>query len=188
MTTQIEAELAALANDPMRFVRLCWPDMRLHDKQRGVVISVRDNLETFVHAANEFGKTRIAAIIAIWWFASRTPSRVITSSSSETQLRSILWREIRSCIASSALPLPFRVGTLQIEKLRSVGSPETEPLDYMIGHVTNEVENFQGHHPPRRPCGRFGFRSRRPRLAAIRSSACRPSTMNTTASTSSPSP
>jgi hypothetical protein len=148
VTAKTELELAALANDPLRFVNLCWPGLRLYDKQREVLLSVRDNIETFVHAANELGKTRIAAIIAIWWFASRTPARVITSSSSETQLRSILWREIRSCIASSALPLPFRVATLTVEKLKCPSSPDTEPLDYVIGHVTNEVENFQGHHLP----------------------------------------
>jgi hypothetical protein len=37
---------------------------------------------------------------------------------------------------------------LQIEKLKDPRSQETEPLDYVIGHVTNEVENFQGHHLP----------------------------------------
>jgi len=146
--SEVERRIADLALDPLRFISVCWPDMQLYDKQRDVLHSVRDNVETYVHAANELGKTRIAAIAAIWWFASRTPARVITSSSGETQLKQILWTEIRSLIASSAFPLPFRVTTLQIEKLNDPRGQVTEPLDYVIGHVTNEVENFQGHHLP----------------------------------------
>src|SRR5262245_46304752 len=96
---------ALLATDPLRFIGLCWPDLKLYDKQVEVLLSVRDNVETFVHAANELGKTKVAAVITVWWFASRTPARVITSSSSETQLNLILWSEIRHLISSSAYPL-----------------------------------------------------------------------------------
>jgi|GEM_PF-2074495 Terminase-like family. len=143
-----ESRIAVLATDPLRFFALCWPGTKLSEKQRDVVLSVRDHCETFVHAANELGKTRIAAMIAVWWFASRTPARVITSSSSETQLNSILWSEIRHLIATSAYPLPFRVTSLRVEKLKDPRIGETEPRDFIIGHVTNEVENFQGHHLP----------------------------------------
>ena len=83
-------QMAELALDPLRFVSLCWPDMRLYEKQCEVLTSVQENVETFVHAANATGKTRIAAVAVIWFFASRTPARVITSPSSETQLKSIL--------------------------------------------------------------------------------------------------
>jgi hypothetical protein len=145
---EAEQSISALATDPLRFIAVCWPGTKLSDKQRDVILSVRDNCETFVHAANETGKSRIAAMIAIWWFASRTPARVITSSSSETQLNSILWSEIRFLISSSAYPLPFRVTSLRVEKLKNQETGEVEPRDYIIGHVTNEVENFQGHHLP----------------------------------------
>ena len=137
-----------LAVDPLRFVSLCWPDMTLYDKQRDVLQSIRDNIETFVHAANELGKTRIAAVVAIWFFASRTPARVVTSSSSETQLNAILWSEIHQLINTSKFRLPFVSKTLCMKKLRKPDATETEPLDYVIGCVTNMVENFQGHHLP----------------------------------------
>lgn len=138
--------LAALASDPMRFVTLCWPDMRLYDKQRDVLLSVRDNLETFVPAANEMGKTRIAAVIAIWFFMSRTPARVITSSSGETQLSTILLTEIQQLIRTSRIPLPLSIKHLCIRKLADPESAEHLTLDYLIGHVASTVENFQGHH------------------------------------------
>jgi len=51
-------------------------------------------------------------------------------------------------VTTAAYPLPFRVTTLQIEKLKDPRTQEVEALDYVIGHVTNETENFQGHHLP----------------------------------------
>ena len=56
---------AELANDPLRFIKLCWPEMKLSETQREVLLSVPENIETFVHAANKTGKTRIAAITAL---------------------------------------------------------------------------------------------------------------------------
>ena len=132
-TVDIEQNIAALAIDPLRFCCLCWPEMLLYDKQVEVLLSVRDNVETFVHAANELGKTRIAAVAVLWWFASRTPARVVTSSSGETQLKQILWTEIRNLIATAAYPLPFRVTTLQIEKLKD---PRTQDRDHDAELVT----------------------------------------------------
>src|SRR5512146_1070100 len=88
-----EAAARSLAADPLRFVAACWPEMQIYPKQREVLLSVRDNVETFVHAASETGKTRVAAVAVLWFFTTRTPSRVITSSSSQTQLESILWSE-----------------------------------------------------------------------------------------------
>ncbi len=35
---------ALLATDPMRFIAMCWPGMRLCDKQQEVLLSVRDGI------------------------------------------------------------------------------------------------------------------------------------------------
>jgi len=142
------AAALSLAADPLRFVSACWPQMQIYDRQREVLLSVRDNVETFVHAANETGKTRVAAVVVLWFFTTRTPARVISSSSSQTQLDAILWSEIHSLIRASRLPLPFLEKSLCLKKLRRLDSTETEPSDYVLGYVTNAVENFQGHHLP----------------------------------------
>ena len=130
--------------DPVKFTSLCWPQIRLYDKQQEILYSVRDNVETFCHAANEMGKDFVTSLAVIWFFASRKPARVITSSSSETQLKSILWSEIRQRLETSKYKFPFRVSTLQMKRLNAKG--EEDPLSYVIGHVTNTVESFQGHH------------------------------------------
>jgi len=90
--------------------------MQIYEKQKEILLSVRDNIETFVHAANATGKTRTAALVAIWFFLTRQPARVVTSSSSETQLDTILWNEIRYLISTSKLSLPLIVNYLSIKK------------------------------------------------------------------------
>lgn len=44
----MDEPLSLLATDPMKFVSVCWPDLKLYAKQRDVLLSVRDNIETFV--------------------------------------------------------------------------------------------------------------------------------------------
>jgi hypothetical protein len=138
---------ASVLNDPVKFCQLCWPDLSLYDKQAEILYSLRDDHQTFVHAANEVGKDFIAGIATIWFFASRQPARVVTSSSGETQLKSVLWSEINQRLRTSRVPFPFRINTMEVK--RTVDAEGTlDPLSYIIGHVTNVVENFQGHHLP----------------------------------------
>lgn len=135
---------ADILADPVAFTAACWPEIRLYQKQKDVLSSLVGNVTTLVHAANEVGKDFIASIAVVWFFSSRTPARVITSSSGETQLKSILWSEINQRVGTSRLDLGFKMGVMEIKKYRKDGS--ICPLSYVIGHVTKTVENFHGHH------------------------------------------
>lgn len=137
-------ELRAVIDDPVRFGRLCWPTYKIYDKQAEVLYSLRDNIETFVHAANEVGKDFITSWAVVWFFASRHPARVITSSSSQDQLKAVLWEEIRERVSSSVFEFPFRLKTLEMKRLGADG--EELARSYVVGHVTKTIENFQGHH------------------------------------------
>jgi hypothetical protein len=106
-----------------------------------------DGTETFLTTVCDHN-SRIAAVTAIWWFASRTPARVITSSTTQAQLETILWTEIRNLISSSLFPLPFEVSHLRVRKYSDDSRTTVHALDYIVGHVTNTVESFQGHHLP----------------------------------------
>lgn len=137
-------EHVALLLDPVKFVALCWPHITLTAYQETVLRSVAANAETLVHSANEMGKDFITAIVVIWFFCSRRPARVIMSSSGETQLKMILWSEIKKRLSDSQVEFPFKVNELEIKWLFEDG---TEcHLSYIKGHVTKSVENFQGHH------------------------------------------
>jgi len=41
--------------DPLGFVGVCWPKLMLYKEQREAIVSVVDNLGTFVPSANEMG-------------------------------------------------------------------------------------------------------------------------------------
>ena len=53
---QVDALAASLADDPLRFIAICWPDMRLYDKQRDALLSLCDNGEalTIHHGRHTF--------------------------------------------------------------------------------------------------------------------------------------
>jgi hypothetical protein len=137
-------------HDPAAWIEHYWPGTRLYDKQLEIMLSVRDNNETFVHAANELGKTRCAALIVLHFFSTRFPAKIVTSSSAEKQLKQILWSEIDVLIRTAAHPLGIKQDTLRLQVMDETrGLPFGE--HYVVGHVTNKVENFQGAHLARDP-------------------------------------
>lgn len=42
-------------NDPLVVGKLLWPHVQMYAKQREVIYSIRDNVETFVVAGNKLG-------------------------------------------------------------------------------------------------------------------------------------
>lgn len=142
MVTQVDL------TDPFIFAKLCWPNMMLYDKQRQIIESVRDNLQTFVPAANETGKTRCAALISLIFYATRSPCRVILFSSSQDQLKQALWPEIKSLVATSRVDFGWRMVEHALTKYKDDRRIETLPQDRLVAHVTTEVERFHGVHLP----------------------------------------
>ena len=138
--------------DPLKLIKLCWPQYNLYDKQIEVIKSVEDNYETFVHAGNELGKDFIAALEAVVFFATRSPCRIVTSSAGETQLKAVLWGEMRRHIAASKYDFGWNVAPAgMLITRKKTGDKQGDvraSLSYIIGHVTKTVENFQGHHLP----------------------------------------
>lgn len=133
-----------LIKDPVKFISLCWPDIRIYDKQAEILYSLRDNDETIVPAANQMGKDFITALAVIWFFCSRSPAKVITSSSSYTQLSSVLWGEIRRFRTTSKIPLPIHDNDLHLRQLNVSG--EMEARSYVKGIVSKIPETMLGHH------------------------------------------
>ncbi len=136
--------------DPLEFGRLLWPDVTFYKEQRDVIYSVRDNDETFVPAGNMLGKDFVSAFIVLWFFISRTPCRVITTSADFSQLESVLWGEIRRFIQTARSPLdstkggPLLVNHLHLRKVHPDGS--LCGTSYVIGRVAAKGEGMLGHH------------------------------------------
>ena len=130
--------------DPIKFCSMCWPDVRFYKEQKEIIYSVRDNDETYVPAGNKLGKDFVAAFIALWWFCSRRPARVVTTSVQEKQLEDVLWGEIRRFVALSKVELPILYNHLKIRQLTNSG--KVFPNAELIGAVSNTKEGLLGRH------------------------------------------
>lgn len=143
-TKTIAQQQAEWILDPLKFISVFWPQIRIYDKQAEILYSLRDNDETIVPAGNQLGKDFITGLAVLWFFCSRKPCHVITSSSSQVQLRSVLWGEINNFIQTAKHPLPIEVTDNAIYQVNQHG--DRVPKSYLLGVVTNIVETMQGHH------------------------------------------
>lgn len=91
----------------------------------------------------------MAAFIALTFFLTRTPCRVVTTSADHAQLESVLWGEIRRFIQTARYPLehekggPLLVNHLHLRKY--VGG-QLCGLSYALGRVAQKGEGMLGHH------------------------------------------
>jgi hypothetical protein len=143
------AGFADYAADPLGLARLLWPSVRFYDRQEEILLSVRDGAETFVPAAHQMGKDFVSAFVALWFFLSRHPCRVVTTSVKDDHLR-VLWGEIGRFIDTSAVPLPAKKGGPLIvnhRDIRKLGPDGREcKISYLRGMVSETGEGMAGHH------------------------------------------
>lgn len=151
-----DRETAERAKDPRVFQRVVWPDVKFYDKQWDVIESVRDNDETFVVAGNMLGKDFVSAFIVLWFFLTRHPVRVVTTSADYSQLESVLWGEIRRFLQTSAIPLKHSQGGPIVDNhlhLKKVIGGQVCGFSYCIGRVAAKGEGMLGHHVEERGDG-----------------------------------
>lgn len=147
MSTVIAGQCASdLVLDPLKFKQIFWPDMVFYDKQVEIIQSVIINRETMCPAGNALGKDFVAGFISLYWFCSRTPARVVTTSVDNDQLANVLWGEIRQLIRTAAHPLSIRYNHLHIRKVMPDG--ELEPKSEIIGRTAKKGEGLLGRHLP----------------------------------------
>ncbi len=115
--------------------------------QRSVVESVMKNKYTAVTAGHGTGKTHIAAALALWFYHAFGPNAiVITTASSQLQVRNVLWSKIRKMFFESG----GRIEGTCLETMIKSGYPEW----YIIGFATRgettdfSATRFHGFHAP----------------------------------------
>lgn len=140
---------------PFSFFKEHWPNDYLWSKQREMVMSLEENDRTVCPWANMTGKDYTLGRYCVYFFTTRFPCRVVTSSAKGDHLR-VLWSEINAAIQSSVRPLsaerggPLICNHQEIHKLRQSGPMKGErcPTSYMIGMVAaaDRLAAMQGHH------------------------------------------
>lgn len=134
--------------DPLGFIAFFWPHVRLYDKQVQILESIRDNDTTISVAGNMLGKDFIAGLANIWFFASRTPARGLTTSVDQDQLEGVLWGEMRRFLKEARFPLPIQMNFLLMRKI--IGKKgELCPISELVGRVARTGEGYLGRHLPR---------------------------------------
>jgi hypothetical protein len=144
--------------DPIKFCNTLWPNVRFYKEQKEIIYSVHENYETVVPAGNMLGKDFVSAFICLWFFMSRHPVRIVTTSADFGQLKSVLWGEITNFIQTSKYPLYHdRGGPLLVhsdlniykmveDKTRKDGRKKRCGLSYLSGRVAKKGEGMLGHH------------------------------------------
>ena len=140
--------------DPLKFKGILWPHVDFYDKEIDIIYSVHDNDETVCVAGNMLGKDFTAAFIVLWFFLTRSPCRIVTTSVDAMQLEGVLWGEIRRFIQLAKYPLsheqggPLIINHLHLRKM----NPRTKVVDglsYCLGRVAKKGEGMLGHHVAR---------------------------------------
>lgn len=134
--------------DPVSFAREVWPSVRFYSEQEAILRSLVENDETFCVAGNMLGKDFVAGYAVLYFFLTRSPCRVITTSVKDDHLR-VLWGEIGRYIQTSKYPLDSRFGGPLVINHRDIkkkiGGVEC-PLSYLRGMVSEKGEGLAGHH------------------------------------------
>lgn len=136
--------------DPLELARLLWPDVYFYKQQREIIYSVAENDWTIVPAGNQLGKDFVAGFVCVWFFLTRHPCRIVTTSAKEDHLR-VLWGEIGRYVQTARAPLDVkRGGPLRVnhQDIRKVVGGQVCPISYMTGLVANtdSIAAMQGHH------------------------------------------
>lgn len=138
--------------DPIKFASIGWPHVKFYKQQQEMIYSVANNDETIVPAGNMLGKDFTAAFIVIWYFVTRRPCRIVTTSAKDDHLR-VLWGEINRFIDTAAFPLRIdQGGPLRVNHHQLLWEYEGKrcPLSYVAGMVASDatLAAMQGHHVP----------------------------------------
>lgn len=140
-------------NDPQGFAAHLWPDLPLAEYQREILDSVRDNNQTFVYSGHKMGKSLVAAMAALWFFATRSPATVLVISATEQQLEHVMWAELRRLLTQASDKLPFVENKLRLRLPEDEDRRRFIPRHELIGCGANQPESLQGRNLPRQEGG-----------------------------------
>lgn len=111
----------------------------LWEKEKEILLAVKNNQEVAVRSCNASGKTFTAARVVHWWLIGYPNSIVITTAPTGRQVREVLWREIRNAVSGIPIYNPENV----LETKINIGDRW-----FALGLSTDQPDQFQGFHSP----------------------------------------
>ena len=110
-----------------------------YSKQREMLKAVAGTRRVSVVGANGCGKGWALARIILWWLETRAQAKVVVLSSTNRQVREVLWQELAVVCDAAGDALSGK-----LTKGRYTISPER----FAIGFATNNPDNIHGFHSP----------------------------------------
>lgn len=126
------------ASDPVLFMREALGSPEPWARQAEIPASVVANRTTNVVTGHAIGKDWIAARIALWWLFTGPDSIVVTTAPKESQVRTVLWGEIRAAYHAAPVQLGGEINPVSAEL--KIG-----PKWYAIGVTARDPNAFAGY-------------------------------------------
>lgn len=113
--------------------------IRLTDDQSEVCEAVATTRQVSWRAAQKVGKSTCIAVLALWWYETRDRALVVMTSGNASQVKVILWRELRRLATSAPLPVE---GSLHLDPSNGLVGPDGR---LVVGLTADEPERLQGY-------------------------------------------
>jgi len=125
---------AKYKDDPVGFFEEVL-GLKVWSKQKIVLESIRDSDKVAVKAGRKVSKSNTIAGVSIWWTVARR-GRVLMTSSSAAQIKSILWYELSTLAPKVVLKVPLEPSTGIRDELGKL---------IIEGRSADKRENMQGY-------------------------------------------
>ncbi|RCJ20161.1 hypothetical protein A6S26_05415 [Nostoc sp. ATCC 43529] len=129
---------AQYATKPVEFVQQVLAVETVTGEQVRILESVRDRAETNVQAAHGVGKSFISACIVLWWVFA-IGGLAISTAPTESQVKQILWSEVRKLYDKNKVKLGGERGELFLKFSESARAYGFTARNY-------DSNSFQGKH------------------------------------------
>jgi hypothetical protein len=112
-------------------------------RQKEIAQSVVDYRTTVAYSGNMLGKDYLFARLILWWMCTRPNSLVLVTAPTQTQIGTIVWKEIRRAVAMAPIPLGARITE------GAKNSPQQIDMGngwQALGFSTTSIERASGQH------------------------------------------
>lgn len=132
-------DFSAYYNDPVGFA-VDVLNVNPWSRQEEILRSVAEHDKTAVRSGHKIGKSTSCAVLALWWFCTRPRALIVMTSSTDDQIRLILWPEVQRLyrIAGGERRLGGRMHEAHRSGLKAADGR------HLFGISTNKTENMGG--------------------------------------------
>src|SRR5262245_44228861 len=128
-------------HDPLGFVVEQVRDPPTHQQEAVMAALMEPPYRVLCSSGHDVGKTRLAAWLVCWFFCTRPRGVVLSTATTDRQVKALLWKEVR-LVWSRLKGVPNCFVGPKIPHL------ESGPGHYAMGFTAPDATSFQGHHSP----------------------------------------